>query len=112
VFEACLDRLPAKTARVFMMREFLGFETDEICKEVRHQFVQLLGGAAPRAAWACAPVSRRTGLPARGPEMLSCRQATELMSQEQDRPLTLGERVGLRLHVLICAACTNYRRNR
>jgi RNA polymerase sigma-70 factor (TIGR02943 family) len=33
VFEACLDRLPAKTARVFMMREFLGFETDEICKE-------------------------------------------------------------------------------
>jgi len=33
VFEACLDYLPAKTARVFMMREFLGFETDEICKE-------------------------------------------------------------------------------
>jgi hypothetical protein len=24
--------------------------------------------------------------------MLSCREATELMSQEQDRPLTLGER--------------------
>ncbi len=33
VFEACLDRLPAKTARVFMMREFLGLETEEICKE-------------------------------------------------------------------------------
>lgn len=33
VFESCLDHLPAKTARVFMMREFLGFETDEICKE-------------------------------------------------------------------------------
>ena len=33
VFEACLDHLPVKTARVFMMREFLGFETDEICKE-------------------------------------------------------------------------------
>jgi len=33
VFEACLDYLPAKTARVFMMREFLGFETEEICKE-------------------------------------------------------------------------------
>lgn len=33
VFEACLDHLPAKTARVFMMREFLGFETDKICKE-------------------------------------------------------------------------------
>lgn len=33
VFEACLDHLPAKTARVFMMREFLGLQTDEICKE-------------------------------------------------------------------------------
>ncbi len=32
-FEACLDHLPAKTARVFMMREILGLETDEICKE-------------------------------------------------------------------------------
>lgn len=33
VFEACLDHLPEKTARVFMMRELLGFETAEICKE-------------------------------------------------------------------------------
>jgi RNA polymerase sigma-70 factor (TIGR02943 family) len=33
VFEACLDHLPPKTARVFMMREFLGLETGEICKE-------------------------------------------------------------------------------
>jgi RNA polymerase sigma-70 factor (ECF subfamily) len=33
VFEACLDHLPEKAARVFMMREVLGFETDEICKE-------------------------------------------------------------------------------
>jgi hypothetical protein len=37
--------------------------------------------------------------------MLSCRQATELMSQEQDRRLSLAERLGLRLHVLICSAC-------
>jgi len=34
IFEACLDRLPSNTARVFMMREFLGFETEEICKEL------------------------------------------------------------------------------
>ena len=34
VFDACLERLPSNTARVFMMREFLGFETDEICKEL------------------------------------------------------------------------------
>jgi hypothetical protein len=32
------------------------------------------------------------------------------MSQEQDRRLGLAERIGLRLHVLICSACSNYRR--
>lgn len=34
VFEACMEILPEKLARVFMMREFLGLETDEICKEL------------------------------------------------------------------------------
>lgn len=31
VFEACLDYLPAAQGRVFMMREFVELETDEIC---------------------------------------------------------------------------------
>ncbi len=34
VFDACLNRLPAGTARVFMMREMLGLETNEICEEL------------------------------------------------------------------------------
>lgn len=34
VFEACLDHLPARTGRVFMMREFLGFEAKEICAQL------------------------------------------------------------------------------
>ncbi len=34
VFEACLDHLPANTARVFMMREFLEFDTAEVCAEL------------------------------------------------------------------------------
>jgi RNA polymerase sigma-70 factor, ECF subfamily len=34
VLEACLRALPERTARVFMMREHLGLETSEICKEV------------------------------------------------------------------------------
>lgn len=34
VFEICLARLPENTARVFMMREILGFESEEICKEL------------------------------------------------------------------------------
>lgn len=34
VFEACLDGVPVKPGRVFMMREILGLETEEICKEL------------------------------------------------------------------------------
>ncbi|PHV09070.1 RNA polymerase subunit sigma [Janthinobacterium sp. BJB412] len=34
VLEVCLEKLPAKTARIFMMREWLDLETDEICKEL------------------------------------------------------------------------------
>lgn len=34
VLQICLDKLPAKTARIFMMREWLELETDEICKEL------------------------------------------------------------------------------
>jgi RNA polymerase sigma-70 factor (ECF subfamily) len=32
--EGCLEGLPKNTARVFMMREVMGIETDEICKEL------------------------------------------------------------------------------
>jgi RNA polymerase sigma-70 factor (ECF subfamily) len=35
VFDACLKHLPENTARVFMMREFLEFETAEVCRELR-----------------------------------------------------------------------------
>ena len=31
VFEACLDHLPGQQARLFMMREFIELESDEIC---------------------------------------------------------------------------------
>ena len=34
ILEICLERLPAKTARIFMMREWLELDTDEICKEL------------------------------------------------------------------------------
>jgi RNA polymerase sigma-70 factor (ECF subfamily) len=32
--ELCLSRLPQKTAQSFLMREHMGLETDEICKEL------------------------------------------------------------------------------
>lgn len=34
MFEACLERLPPKQARVFMMREFIELDVDEICVAV------------------------------------------------------------------------------
>ena len=34
VMELCLEKLPANTARVFVMREVMELETDEICKEL------------------------------------------------------------------------------
>jgi RNA polymerase sigma-70 factor (ECF subfamily) len=34
VLEVCLEKLPANTARIFMMREWLELDTDEICKEL------------------------------------------------------------------------------
>lgn len=36
---------------------------------------------------------------------LSCKEATQLLSQREDRRLTLGERVALRLHLAICRGC-------
>lgn len=34
VLEVCLTRLPAQNARIFMMREWLELESEEICKEL------------------------------------------------------------------------------
>jgi len=36
---------------------------------------------------------------------LSCRQAAHLISQRQDRELSLGERAALQIHVAICRGC-------
>lgn len=34
VLEVCLEKLPPQTARIFMMREWLEFDTGEICREL------------------------------------------------------------------------------
>ena len=39
---------------------------------------------------------------------LTCRDATRLVLQGEDRRLTPGERLTLRLHLLICKACPNF----
>lgn len=32
--QACVDKLPPNLGRIFMLREWMGWETDEICKEM------------------------------------------------------------------------------
>ena len=34
VLQVCIDELPAALGRIFMMREWLEYETDQICKEL------------------------------------------------------------------------------
>ena len=40
--------------------------------------------------------------------MLTCKQASQLLSQSLDRPLTRGERFRLRFHLLICKFCKRF----
>ena len=42
--------------------------------------------------------------------MLTCKDASRLVSEAEDRPLGLRERLGLRLHLWICANCRRYER--
>jgi hypothetical protein len=42
--------------------------------------------------------------------ILSCKEATRLVSQGLDRRLGLGERMALRLHLAICEGCSRFRR--
>lgn len=42
--------------------------------------------------------------------MLNCKEVTELCSQELERPLRLGEKTALGMHLMMCSGCTNYRR--
>lgn len=41
--------------------------------------------------------------------MLNCRNVTKLCSEELERDLSLQERIGLRMHLLMCGACRNFR---
>ena len=40
--------------------------------------------------------------------MLSCKQASQFISASLDRPLTLSERIVLRLHLIICKYCKRF----
>ncbi len=42
--------------------------------------------------------------------MLTCRQATQVISEAQDRPLGWRERWSLRLHLMMCVSCRAFER--
>lgn len=42
--------------------------------------------------------------------LLNCKEASRLISQRLDRPLPLGSRVLLRVHLSLCDACTEFQR--
>lgn len=41
--------------------------------------------------------------------MLNCQEVTRICSDEMERPLRLGERTALHVHLMMCSGCTNYR---
>ncbi|MEO6747937.1 MAG: zf-HC2 domain-containing protein [Caldimonas sp.] len=42
--------------------------------------------------------------------MLSCKEVTEMCSAELERPLGTGEALSLRMHLMMCSGCTNFRK--
>ena len=42
--------------------------------------------------------------------ILSCKDASRLISQMQDGDLPFGQRLRVRLHLLFCEACTRFER--
>lgn len=42
--------------------------------------------------------------------MLTCKDASHLLSERQERPLSRRERWGLRLHLWLCVSCRRFER--
>lgn len=41
--------------------------------------------------------------------MLNCDEVTNLCSAELERPLSVWERMSLKVHLMMCKGCSNYR---
>ena len=42
--------------------------------------------------------------------MLTCKNATRMLSEAQDRELVLSEKMQLEMHLALCKGCRNYRK--
>lgn len=41
--------------------------------------------------------------------MLNCKEVTHLLSEAQDRKLSMSEKVNLEMHLAICRGCRNFK---
>lgn len=41
--------------------------------------------------------------------MLNCREVTRLCSEERERKLSIREELGLKMHLMMCKGCANFR---
>ncbi len=41
--------------------------------------------------------------------MLTCKQASQLISQSLDQPLSWSQRLQLKMHLLLCSTCNRFR---
>lgn len=41
--------------------------------------------------------------------MLTCKEATRIMSEAQDRSLSVGEKLQLEMHLAMCRGCRSFR---
>lgn len=40
--------------------------------------------------------------------MMSCQHATRLISESQDRALSMPEKLSLKMHLMMCSGCKNF----
>lgn len=40
--------------------------------------------------------------------MLNCKRVTHLISESQERPLRLSEKLSLKMHTIMCSGCRNF----
>lgn len=40
--------------------------------------------------------------------MMNCQQATRLISESQERALTVPEKLTLKMHLMMCSGCRNF----
>ncbi|MEG9498196.1 zf-HC2 domain-containing protein [Mannheimia indoligenes] len=43
--------------------------------------------------------------------MLNCKKITELISLECEKPLTLTQKIELKLHIMMCPRCRSFYKN-